>query len=85
VSHVLDIPTGLLVEHLQAAAAPETSQAEHDARLVAQVQNATIAMCCRELRHTADDFERLLPAATLPTIMAAAYRSAADHLETLRS
>jgi hypothetical protein len=73
-----------LLEPQQEVAA-ELAAKEHEARLVVQIRNATIAECQRELRATADHFERLLPGASLPTMMAAAYRSGADHLEVLRS
>jgi hypothetical protein len=73
---VLQIPSGT---------PPEPSPAEHEAALIAQVRNATIAECQRELRATADKLEETLPGASWPCLMASAWRSGADLLEVLRS
>jgi hypothetical protein len=64
---------------------PELAAAEHEAQLIAQVRNATIAECQRYIRDTAEALEIAFRRANLPTIMATAYRSAADLLEVLRS
>ena len=80
-----------LLPHLQAAAAPDAELAarEHDARLVAQVRNATIAECQRWLRESADATMRaaslFAPKFRQPCFERAdGYRSAADLLEVLR-
>jgi hypothetical protein len=85
----VDIATGL-VEQQQQAAAPEVSQAEHDARLVAQVRLATIAECQRWLEHSASTVARaafLFPPEHRRSLLAGAaqYRSAANLLEALRA
>lgn len=71
------------------AAHAETDGRENDARLVAQVRNATIAECQRWLREAAELAERvarIYPIAGAGMSYAAShYRSAANLLEALRT
>jgi hypothetical protein len=64
---------------------PELAAREHEAALIAQVRNATIAECQRELRAEAEKLEHLLLGAKWPTLVASAWRAGADMLEELRS
>lgn len=76
---ILDIAPGAPICDAELAAR------EHDAASVAQGWNAGVAACQRELRDVADKFDRTFPGAALPMQLAAAYRSAADHLGALRT
>ncbi len=89
---ILDTATARLVSQLQEAAAPDAELAarEHEARLVAQVQNATIAMCQRWILQSAAAIDRaalLFPPQHRNGLATAAhhYRSAANVLEALRT
>lgn len=81
-----------LLELQQQVAVPDSELAarENEARLVAQVRNATIAECQRWLHQSAEAIERaayLFPPQHRNTLLtgAAQYRSAANVLEALRT
>jgi hypothetical protein len=76
---VLQIPTGAPAPDL------ELSARQHDAALVAQARNATIAECQHELRHAADLLEQAFRKAGLSLVLIEAYRYSADMLEALRT